>query len=155
MRLTIIAIGEKMPGWVMEGCQEYSKRLQGAFTIKLIEIPLAKRPKNADIARAIRDETSALLSAIPEHDHVIALDLRGEHWSTETLSRKMSEWRMNGQSISLLIGGPDGFDDCALERANACWALSKLTLPHPLVRVVVYEQLYRAWSILNHHPYHR
>lgn len=155
MRLTIIAIGEKMPGWVNEGCQEYSKRLQNAFTIKLLEITPAKRTKNTDPARAIRDESAALLAAIPPHDKVIALDLRGEHWTTETLARKMSEWRMDGEPVSLLIGGPDGFDDSVLAKAHACWALSKLTLPHPLVRVVLYEQLYRAWSIINHHPYHR
>jgi len=144
-----------MPAWVETGCDEYRKRLQGAFTLKLIEIPLAHRSKSADSAKAIRDESTALLAAIPAQDTLIALDLRGKHWSTEDLSRKMAQWRMDGKNLSFLIGGPDGFDERCMQRAQECWALSALTLPHPLVRVVLYEQLYRAWSLLNNHPYHR
>jgi 23S rRNA (pseudouridine1915-N3)-methyltransferase len=155
VRLSIIAVGEKMPGWVDTGCKEYQKRLQGAFQIKLIELPLARRSKNTEIPKAIREESDALLHAIPAKDKVVALDLRGQHWSTETLSHKMADWRMEGDNLSFLIGGPDGFDDRCLLRAQEKWALSALTLPHPLVRVVLYEQLYRAWSLLNHHPYHR
>lgn len=155
MRFSIIAVGEKMPGWVTEACQEYSKRLQGSFQVKLLELPLAKRTKNTDTAKAIRDESSALLQAIPAGDTVVALDLRGKHWSTPELAQKVAHWQMTGDHVSFLIGGPDGFDDRCISQAQECWALSKLTLPHPVVRIVLYEQLYRAWSILNHHPYHR
>ena len=155
MRFSIIAVGEKMPGWVTDACQEYAKRLQGSFQVKLLELPLAKRSKNSDTAKAIRDESSALLQAIPAGDKVIALDLRGKHWSTPDLANKIANWQMAGDHVSFLIGGPDGFDDRCINTAQECWALSKLTLPHPVVRIVLYEQLYRAWSILNHHPYHR
>jgi len=155
VRFTIIAVGEKMPDWVTDACQEYAKRLQGSFQIKLVELPLAKRTKSSDPTKAIRDETTALLDAIPQGDTVVALDLRGKHWSTEDLSRKMANWQMEGNHVSFLIGGPDGFDDRCITKAQECWALSKLTLPHPVVRIVLYEQLYRSWSILNHHPYHR
>lgn len=155
MRFSIIAVGEKMPDWVTDACQEYAKRLQGSFQVKLIELPLAKRTKNTDTAKVIRDESSAIVNAIPTGDTVIALDLRGKHWSTEDLSRKIANWQMMGDNLSFLIGGPDGFDERCINRAQECWALSNLTLPHPVVRIVLYEQLYRAWSILNHHPYHR
>jgi len=144
-----------MPSWVTDACQEYAKRLQGAFQLKLTELPLAKRTKNSDPAKAIHEESTSIIAALPAGDKVIALDLRGKHWSTEELSRKMSDWRMEGNNVSFLIGGPDGFDERCLQKAQESWALSKLTLPHPVVRIVLYEQLYRAWSILNHHPYHR
>jgi 23S rRNA (pseudouridine1915-N3)-methyltransferase len=155
VRLSIIAVGEKMPGWVETGCSEYRKRLQGAFQLKLVELPLARRSKTPDIPKAVREESDALLHAIPADDKVIALDLRGQHWSTEMLAEKMARWRMEGDNVSFLIGGPDGFDERCLQHAQEKWALSALTLPHPLVRVVLVEQLYRAWSLLNHHPYHR
>ena len=155
MRVSVIAVGEKMPDWVTTACQEYAKRLQGAFQLKLIELPLAKRTKSSDPAKAIQDESTAIIDAVPEGDRIIALDLRGKHWSTEDLSRKMADWRMEGENISFLIGGPDGFDERCLKQAHESWALSKLTLPHPVVRIVLYEQLYRAWTILNNHPYHR
>lgn len=144
-----------MPDWVEKGCHEYRKRLQSAFTLKLVELPLAKRSKNTDPRKAIQDESRALQAAIPDGDRIIALDLSGEHWSTETLSRKMARWQMEGENVSFLIGGPDGFDAQCLQSAHDRWALSALTLPHPLVRIVYFEQLYRAWSILQHHPYHR
>jgi len=144
-----------MPGWVTDACLEYAKRLQGAFQLKLTELPLARRTKNSDPAKAIHEESTAIIAALPAGDKVIALDLRGKHWSTEELSRKMANWRMEGNNVSFLIGGPDGFDERCLKHAQESWALSKLTLPHPVVRIVLYEQLYRAWSILNHHPYHR
>lgn len=155
MRLSIIAVGEKMPDWVEAGCREYAKRLQGAFQLKLVELPLARRSRNSDTEKSKRDESTALLEAIPDGDKVIALDLRGKSWSTEELARHMATWRMEGNNISFLVGGPDGFDNRCLQRADARWALSALTLPHPLVRIVLYEQLYRAWTILNNHPYHR
>jgi len=155
LRLTLAAIGEKMPDWVETGCEEYRKRLQSAFALKQIELPLAKRGKNTDTLKAIQEESASLLNAIPTGDRVIALDLRGKHWSTEELSRKMARWKMEGDNVTFLIGGPDGFNEACLQKAHERWALSALTLPHPLVRIVFYEQLYRAWSILQNHPYHR
>ena len=155
MRVTVLAVGEKMPDWVEAGCDEYRKRLQNAFQLKLVELPLARRSKTSDTEKAKHDESDALLRAIPEQDKVIALDLSGKAWSTEALSQQLARWRMEGDNVCFLIGGPDGFDDRCRQRAHARWSLSALTLPHPLVRVVLYEQLYRAWSMLNNHPYHR
>jgi 23S rRNA (pseudouridine1915-N3)-methyltransferase len=155
MRITLIAVGDKMPDWVNEGCQEYRKRLKGAFPIEQIELPLAKRSKNTAIEKSIADESRRLLDAIPQGDHVVALDLSGEHWSTPTLSRKIALWQMERHNVSFLIGGPDGFSKICLQRARDIWALSRLTLPHPLVRILFFEQLYRSWSILQNHPYHR
>lgn len=144
-----------MPAWVEAGCQEYRKRLQNAFTLKLVELPLGKRNKSMDIGKARLEESRALLAAVPAGDRIVALDLRGQHWSTEELSRKIARWQMEGQNVSFLVGGPDGFDDSVLQQAHERWALSALTLPHPLVRILWHEQMYRAWSILQNHPYHR
>ncbi len=96
-----------------------------------------------------------MLAAIPDSDRVIALDVKGKSWSTEQLAQNLSRWRMDGDNYSLLIGGPDGLASDCLTRCDAKWSLSALTLPHPLVRIVVIEQLYRAWTILQHHPYHK
>lgn len=155
MRLSLIAVGEKMPDWVEQGCQEYRKRLQNAFSLKQVELPLAQRSKNSTSAKAIEEESRALLAAVPAGDRIVALDLRGKHWSTEDLSRKIAHWQMEGDSVSFLVGGPDGFDNQVLQQSHERWALSALTLPHPLVRIVWYEQIYRAWTILQNHPYHR
>ena len=92
---------------------------------------------------------------LPEGDRVIALDVRGSAWSTEQLAEELSDWQMAGTNVSLLIGGPDGLSRDCLQRARQRWSLSALTLPHPLVRVVLAEQLYRAWTITAGHPYHR
>lgn len=96
-----------------------------------------------------------MLAAIDNSDYVVALDVTGKAWSTEQLSDQVSQWQMLGSNMALLVGGPDGLSDDCLARAQQRWSLSKLTFPHPLVRVVVAEQLYRAWTLLNNHPYHR
>lgn len=145
-----------MPAWVEEGYSEYAKRLpRGDMTVELIELPLAKRGKNTDISRAMDSEGEAVLSAIGKGDRVIALDVLGRSFSTEKLAEKLAGWRMQGQDVSLLIGGPDGLSAKVLAQADEKWSLSALTLPHPLVRVLLMEQLYRAWTVLNHHPYHK
>lgn len=155
MKINIIAVGTKMPKWVTEGVDEYSKRLPSDFAIQVTEIPLGQRGKNADLARAIQKEGELMLSAIGERDHVIALEVNGKPWSTEKLSEQASQWQMSGQNIALLVGGPDGLAQPCIDRANQSWSLSPLTLPHPVVRILLAEQLYRAWSILQNHPYHR
>lgn len=155
MQIHLIAIGEKMPAWVQQGYQEYAKRLPAECTLKLVEIPAGKRSKNADIARIMRDETDHLLSAIPKGAHVVALEVGGRDWSTEQLADKLGDWMQSGQDIALLVGGPDGMTEQARKAADQLWSLSSLTLPHPLVRIVLAEQIYRAWSVLRNHPYHR
>ena len=123
--------------------------------MELREIPLATRGKNADIARAIEKESEAMLAAIPPQERVIALDVLGKPQTTASLADALRNWQMQGGNTSLLIGGPDGLSAHCLKRADQQWSLSGLTLPHPLVRIVLAEQLYRAWSLLNNHPYHR
>lgn len=144
-----------MPAWVTEGVKEYHKRLPPELKIELREIPLGKRGKGADIQRAINDEGQQQLAAIGRDDTVVALDVKGKSWSTQDLAVQIQNWQLEGNNISLLIGGPDGLAPQCLARADRRWSLSALTLPHPLVRIVLAEQLYRAWTINSNHPYHR
>ncbi len=155
MRFKMIAVGTRMPSWVETGYQDYAKRLPRDFAVDLVELPLGARGKNASVAKAMAKEGEQMLAAIPKGDKVIALDVLGKPWSTETLAKNLSSWSMESSNYSLLIGGPDGLSPDCLARADAKWSLSALTLPHPLVRIVLIEQLYRAWSILNNHPYHK
>jgi 23S rRNA (pseudouridine1915-N3)-methyltransferase len=155
MRVSLIAVGTRMPAWVEAGVTEYRKRLPPELQLDIREIALAKRGKNADIARAMQQEGSAMLAAIAPRDVVIALDVQGKNISTEQLAVRLAQWQLSGDNFSLLVGGPDGLAPECLDRARERWSLSALTLPHPLVRVLIAEQLYRAWSINNNHPYHR
>lgn len=138
-----------------EGYQEFYKRLPGDLAPKLIELPLAIRNKNADISKIKEQEGQAILTAIPSGFKKVMLDVKGKAWSTEQLAEQLAAWRMDGSDVSFVIGGPDGLSEACLQVADAKWSLSNLTLPHPLVRIVFIEQLYRAWSILQNHPYHK
>lgn len=155
MRISVIAVGTRMPDWIEAGVAEYRKRLPPEIQFEIREIALAKRAKNTDLARAIAQEGTAMLAAIGARDTVIALDVLGKPVSTESLAAALRDWQMRGDNISLLVGGPDGLAAECLARAGQRWSLSALTLPHPLVRVLLAEQIYRAWSINNNHPYHR
>jgi len=155
MRIKLLAVGTKMPSWVTEGYNEYAKRLPREITLELLELPLGVRGKNADVQRAIQKESDALLSHIDKADHVIALEVKGHNWTTEKLAQNMERWQMDGLTVVLLVGGPDGLSDACRARANQQWSLSALTLPHPIVRVLLSEQIYRAWTVTQNHPYHR
>lgn len=155
MRIKLITVGTRMPGWVTQGYGEYAKRLSGDLTLELQELALGHRGKGADLARAIQREGDQMLAAVPKGDRVLALDVRGRPWSTEQLAEQLAGWQMGGQHLSLLVGGPDGLDPRCLALADQRWSLSALTLPHPLVRVLLAEQLYRAWTLLKGHPYHK
>lgn len=144
-----------MPDWVTRGYNEYAKRLNGECHLRLVEIVPGKRGKNADLARIKKTEGNKLLEAIPKGCLVIALEVKGRQWSTETLAKQLDNWLHSGQDVALLIGGPEGLSEACVARADIKWSLSPLTLPHPLVRVLLSEQLYRAYSILKNHPYHR
>lgn len=144
-----------MPSWVYQACDEYIKRLPPELQIKTIEVPLIKRGKNADIKRIRRDESRKLIAAVPSGCALIALDVQGRKVTTEQLAERLDQWMLHGKDIALLVGGPDGLSDEILQQAEQRLSLSDLTFPHPLVRIIIAEQLYRAWSILSHHPYHR
>ena len=155
MRLRVIAVGTKMPAWVEQGVKEYQKRLPPELKLEIKELPLGKRGKGADIQRAIQSEGQQMLAAIGKGDTVIALDVLGKPWNTEKLAQELLDWQQLGNNVSLLIGGPDGLAPECLAAAHKKWSLSALTMPHPLVRILLIEQLYRAWTINSNHPYHR
>lgn len=155
MKVKVIAVGTKMPKWVDEGVKEYTKRLPRDFVVEFYEIALGNRSKGADLKKAIQSESKAILEVLSERDWVIALEVKGKVWSTETLAEQVKEWQMRGDNVALLVGGPDGLSEMCRKRANQQWSLSALTLPHPLVRILLAEQLYRAYSINQNHPYHR
>ena len=144
-----------MPAWVKQGVEEYARRMTSECQIKLVEIPSGKRSKAADIQRILQQEGERMLAAIPRGAEVIALDVQGKNWSTEELAAQMKNWMQAGHDVALLVGGPEGLAPACIERARQCWSLSRLTFPHPLVRVVLAEQLYRATTILKNHPYHK
>ncbi|ORU91978.1 MAG: 23S rRNA (pseudouridine(1915)-N(3))-methyltransferase RlmH [Cycloclasticus sp. symbiont of Bathymodiolus heckerae] len=155
MKLKILAVGQKMPGWVASGYQEYAKRMPRECSLELIEIAPGKRTKQSNLPKVVEDEGKRILSTIKQSDYVVALEVKGRQWSTEGLAKKLADWQGVTPSIVFIIGGPDGLSSECLKRANEQWCLSQLTFPHPLVRVVLVEQLYRGWSLMNNHPYHR
>jgi 23S rRNA (pseudouridine1915-N3)-methyltransferase len=152
-RLRLLAVGTRMPGWVQEGFEDYRKRLPRDCALELREIALARR--GADVARGVRDEGEALLAALDDDEFVVALEVGGRMLSTSDLATRLGSWRDEGQRVAFLVGGPEGLADACRARAREQWSLSRLTLPHPLVRILLAEQLYRAWSLLAGHPYHR
>jgi len=155
MQLLVAAVGQRMPGWVNEAWTEYARRMPAGLRISLREITLAKRGKNADTKRLAAVESKALYGAMPERARIIALDVQGRAWSTEKLAANLEEWMSEGRDVGFMIGGPDGIAADIIQKAHQSWSLGPLTLPHPLVRVVLAEQLYRAWTITQNHPYHR
>ena len=144
-----------MPSWVEEGYQEYAKRFPRDFRLELVEVPAAKRGKNADIARITQLEGQSMLAHIKPSDWVVALDVKGRNFSTPEMAQQIENWQQHYPNVVLLVGGPEGLSAECLARANQKWSLSGLTFPHPLVRVIVAESLYRAWSVTVNHPYHR
>lgn len=155
MRLRLICVGQKMPDWVSTGFGDYARRMPPELPVELVEIPVAHRGKNPDISRLMQRESDAILAATGPKDRVIALEVGGRPWSTEKLANQLESWQQDGRDVSFLVGGPDGLAEDCRKRADQQWSLSPLTLPHPLVRIVLAEQLYRAWSITRNHPYHR
>jgi len=155
LRIQLLSVGRRVPDWVDTAFREYAKRLPMECSLNLVEIEPGHRGKGASVEVARRSEGERMLAAIPTGSQVIALDLRGRSWSTEQLAERLADWMAEGRDLALLVGGPDGLANPCVARAERLWALSPLTFPHPLVRVILAEQLYRAWSILNGHPYHR
>lgn len=144
-----------MPSWVQVACSEYLKRIPNELNVSIIEIPMKQRVKGTNVNLAVIQEGEAMLKVIRANDKVVALDLRGKSWKTEELARNIQGWKQSGDDYSLLIGGPDGISQNCIERADILWSLSPLTFPHPLVRILLVEQIYRASAINSRHPYHR
>lgn len=155
MKLQLVAVGTKMPAWVTSGFEEYQRRFPRDLSLELVEIPAGKRGKNADIERILHREGEQMLEAIAKSARIVTLDIPGRPWTTPQVAKQLTRWQHDGRDVAILIGGPEGLAPACKAAAEQSWSLSPLTLPHPLVRIVVAESLYRAWSINNNHPYHR
>jgi len=155
MIIHILAVGTKMPGWVTQGVDEYLRRMPSECQVKIIELPLGQRVKSKNIKQAMLQEEKSILAAIPNNTLVIAMEVKAKIWSTELLSEKMQDWMQSGKDVALLVGGPDGMTQACINKAVDKWSLSNLTLPHPLVRIVLAEQLYRGLMVIKNHPYHK
>ena len=155
MRITILSVGHKMPDWIQDGFREYTRRMPPEIRVELVELKPEERGAGKNVEKAKAVEGERLLAALPAGASLLALDERGKSVSTQGLSVMLSEWMRDGSHPAFAIGGADGLSDEVKSRASKLISLSALTLPHALVRVVLAEQLYRAWSILARHPYHR
>ncbi len=144
-----------MPAWVNTAYDDYAKRIKGDIQLQLLELPMQKRAKNSNAQQLTEKEGKAILDVLKPGERVVALDVLGQELSTEKLATKIKTWQMDGRHVAIIIGGPDGLSPEVISKADDKLSLSQLTLPHPLVRVLLSEQLYRAWSINHGHPYHR
>ena len=149
MRIHLLAVGSRRPQWEQLGFDEYARRLPRECTLELREIPLARPAGRSSRERRLKDEGARLLKAVPARARLIGLDEAGRSWSSQALAKQLQGWLADGRDVAMLIGGPDGLADTCKAATESCWSLSPLTLPHGLVRIVVAEQLYRAWTILK------
>ncbi|MCH8551067.1 MAG: 23S rRNA (pseudouridine(1915)-N(3))-methyltransferase RlmH [Natronospirillum sp.] len=155
MKLRIHSVAGKMPAWVEAGVEEYSRRLPRELQPDWVTLPLGKRSRNVNPLAVMAEESDRLLQSVRSDWHMVLLDVTGKAWDTPTLAHHVQAWQLQGRDVSLVIGGPDGVDDRVRQQAAQRWSLSALTLPHPLVRILLTEQLYRAWTVLQGHPYHK
>ena len=155
MHIRLLAVGERQPAWVDEAFQSYTGRFPPEWKFRLDVIATARRSKSEDARRAIESEGEQLLTRIAADEQVVLLDERGRQPGSQDLAGKLSAWQTDGRDLCFIIGGPDGVSDSCRRRAGFVWSLSNLTLPHGLARVMFAEQMYRAWSLLAGHPYHR
>lgn len=155
MIIHFITVGQKMPKWVQDGYAEYAKRLPKSCALKLVELPMAQRGKSGSADKYKAEEAKRIMAAIPKGAQLIVLDEHGQQVTTKGLAEKLEDWLASGQDVALVVGGPDGLEKSLIEQAKWKWGLSKLTMPHPMVRILVAEQVYRAYSVINNHPYHR
>ncbi len=152
MKLTIIAVGHKMPGWIASGFDEYARRFPPDWTLTLREL---KPESGATAAQTKARDAERIAAAIPRGAMLVVLDERGKDLTTQGLAEQLARWQLDARPVVLVIGGAEGLDDSIKQASDLQIRLSSLTLPHMLVRVLLAEQLYRAWSILAGHPYHR
>lgn len=155
LKITLVALGEHMPSWVKQAVDEYSKRLQEYAKLNIIQIPLIKRQDAGQLERILQQESLKIIQAIPKSSRVIAYDVTGKSFCSDQLALKLNQLSQITSHLCFIIAGPEGFDSAVLMQSDERWSLSPLTLPHPLVRVLVLESLYRGFAINHHHPYHR
>ncbi len=152
--MRVLAIGTRMPQWVSDGADDYIKRLPREAAIEWVELPASKRTRDTAESRML-EEATAIERRLKPQELIVALDVEGKLVSTEAIADFLSVWHGDGSKVAFVIGGPDGLHPSLKAKVSARWSLGRITLPHPLVRVVLAEQLYRAWSINAGHPYHR
>ena len=155
MRLIIAAVGTRMPGWIETGYAEFAKRLPRDCPMDLLEVKAEPRTSGKTPAAMMAAEAERLRAALPARRRLVILDEHGDDVTTRQLSERMRKWMQEGDDVAFVIGGPDGLDPTLKGEAREKLRLSSLTLPHAMVRVLLAEALYRAWSLLNNHPYHR
>lgn len=155
MHIRVLAIGDRQPGWVDDAVGNYAQRFPREWKFRLDTIPTVRRNKNDKSKQAMDAEGKALLAKLDSAVQVVLLDERGKQLNSQSLARQMSAWQNEARDLCFVIGGPDGVSAACHQRADFVWSLSNLTLPHGMARVVLSEQLYRAWSLQNGHPYHR
>jgi 23S rRNA (pseudouridine1915-N3)-methyltransferase len=155
MKVRLLVIGTRPDDWVRDAVSLYLARMPAHLKPELVEIPLSLRSSGGDPAIARAKEGQRILQRLKPGDFVVALDERGKNWSSIELSREVERWQNHQPSVALVIGGPEGLSDEVSQRADQSWSLSAMTFPHGLARVIVVEQLYRAWTILQGHPYHK
>ena len=152
--MRVLTVGTRMPDWMSRGVEEYSKRMPRDLAIEWCEIPASKRSRDTAESRML-DEFQAIDRRLKDQEAVVVLDVDGKVVSTEAIAASIEAWQDQGVKVAFVIGGPDGLHPQLKARASSKWSLGRITLPHPLVRVILAEQLYRAWSINAGHPYHR
>ncbi|MEM5423215.1 23S rRNA (pseudouridine(1915)-N(3))-methyltransferase RlmH [Paraburkholderia ferrariae] len=155
MKLHIVAVGHKMPDWIAAGFEEYTKRMPPELRIELREVKPEQRSSGRSAESVMAAERTRIEAALPKNARIVALDERGRDWTTMQLAKTLPLWQQDGRDVAFLIGGADGLDPELKSRADTLLRLSSLTLPHAMVRVLLAEQLYRAWTITQNHPYHR
>jgi 23S rRNA (pseudouridine1915-N3)-methyltransferase len=158
MKLTVVAVGQRVPDWAQTAWDDYAKRFppEIALTLKAIKTePRTNNKNTASLMQAERERIEATIAKEPKGTRVVVLDERGKNTSTQQLAQRLTDWQLSGSDVALVIGGPDGLDPDFRKSAQESIRLSDMTLPHAMVRVLLVEQLYRAWSINAGHPYHR
>ena len=155
MHIRVLAVGDRQPDWVDEAFGVYTKRFPREWKFRLDVIPVVRRARNDRSQQAMAAEGELLLQKLKDDEQVVLLDEVGRQFSSKTLARRLADWQADGRDLCFVIGGPDGVASSVRSRADFCWSLSQLTLPHGLARAVLAEQLYRAWSLQSGHPYHR
>lgn len=155
MQIQVINVAQKLPAWVDTACDDYLKRIPREVSLKFVTVPLASRKAKQSLAGLQQKESALILEKLNSTSLNIALDENGESWSSADWSKQMQRWMFNFPRVNLIIGGPDGLSPACLDACQHRVSLGKMTMPHALVKIVVVEQLYRAWTILKGHPYHR
>jgi 23S rRNA (pseudouridine1915-N3)-methyltransferase len=155
MKFHILAVGHKMPDWIANGFDEYAKRMPPELRIELREIKPEQRSSGRNAESVMAAERTRIEAALPKNALIVALDERGRDWTTMQLAGAFPAWQQEGRDVAFVIGGADGLDPHVKARAEVLLRVSSLTLPHGMVRVLLAEQLYRAWTITQNHPYHR